>query len=208
MAKILAKFAPRDRWNFDETSFFAFAPPDRGLASVQMSGKKKIMTQFKVKYNEMVQDIQVCIPSRFQKQSITKIFRVCVQNSLGRVSFTSDIWSRQNLEGYMAITAHYAAKSAAGHLVIRSRLIAFRHLEGSHTGFNIGNVFVQVLKEIGCLRRVRSSIYHKLPLFDCSFQVSMITLDNASNNNTGMNQIEDELRALDIPFDSDGNRIR
>ncbi|KIK30819.1 hypothetical protein PISMIDRAFT_6145 [Pisolithus microcarpus 441] len=28
IATILAKFAPRDRWNFDETSLFAFAPPD------------------------------------------------------------------------------------------------------------------------------------------------------------------------------------
>lgn len=38
--EILAKFALRDRLNFDETSLFAFAPPDRGLASEQMSGKK------------------------------------------------------------------------------------------------------------------------------------------------------------------------
>ncbi|KIY46809.1 hypothetical protein FISHEDRAFT_13473, partial [Fistulina hepatica ATCC 64428] len=30
-----------------------------------------------------------------------------IKNSVGRVSFTSDIWSRQNLESYMAITAHY-----------------------------------------------------------------------------------------------------
>ncbi|TFK69445.1 hypothetical protein BDN72DRAFT_719709, partial [Pluteus cervinus] len=30
-----------------------------------------------------------------------------IQNSLGRISFTSDIWSRQTLEPYMAVTAHY-----------------------------------------------------------------------------------------------------
>lgn len=40
IATILAKFAPRDRWNFDETSLFS-APPDRGLARKPMSGKKK-----------------------------------------------------------------------------------------------------------------------------------------------------------------------
>jgi hypothetical protein len=39
--EILAAYAPQDRWNFDETSLFAFAPPDRGLASKQMKGKKK-----------------------------------------------------------------------------------------------------------------------------------------------------------------------
>ncbi|KIJ48163.1 hypothetical protein M422DRAFT_162816, partial [Sphaerobolus stellatus SS14] len=40
VAIILKQFAPRDRFNFDETSLFAFAPPDRGLATKQMSGKK------------------------------------------------------------------------------------------------------------------------------------------------------------------------
>ncbi|KAH7925285.1 DDE-domain-containing protein [Leucogyrophana mollusca] len=39
--KVLAKYRPKDRFNFDETSLFAFAPPDRGLATRQMSGKKK-----------------------------------------------------------------------------------------------------------------------------------------------------------------------
>ncbi|KLO10496.1 DDE-domain-containing protein [Schizopora paradoxa] len=40
VAKILSSFAPRDRWNMDETGLFAFAPPDRGLATEQMKGKK------------------------------------------------------------------------------------------------------------------------------------------------------------------------
>ncbi|KIM50827.1 hypothetical protein SCLCIDRAFT_144589 [Scleroderma citrinum Foug A] len=37
----LARFAPRDRFNFDETALFPYAPPDRGLATRQLSGKKK-----------------------------------------------------------------------------------------------------------------------------------------------------------------------
>jgi DDE superfamily endonuclease len=41
MREVLAPFGKRDRWNFDETRLFAFAPPDRGLATTQMSGKKK-----------------------------------------------------------------------------------------------------------------------------------------------------------------------
>jgi hypothetical protein len=39
--EILKKFAPQDRFNADETGSFAFAPPDRGLATKQMSGEKK-----------------------------------------------------------------------------------------------------------------------------------------------------------------------
>jgi len=41
MREVLAPFALKDRWNFDESSFFAFAPLDRGLAFRQISGKKR-----------------------------------------------------------------------------------------------------------------------------------------------------------------------
>ena len=41
MQGITQKFSKRDTFNLDETSFFAYTPPDRGLASAQMSGKKK-----------------------------------------------------------------------------------------------------------------------------------------------------------------------
>ncbi|KAJ7190456.1 hypothetical protein GGX14DRAFT_331543, partial [Mycena pura] len=30
-----------------------------------------------------------------------------LMNSLGRVSFTHDVWSRVNLDSHLAITAHY-----------------------------------------------------------------------------------------------------
>ena len=38
--ELLMPFAPKDRWNADETAFFPFVPPDRGLAKEQMSRKK------------------------------------------------------------------------------------------------------------------------------------------------------------------------
>jgi hypothetical protein len=41
MREVLAPFAKKDRWNFDESGLFAFAPPDRGLAFKQTSGKKR-----------------------------------------------------------------------------------------------------------------------------------------------------------------------
>ncbi|CAA7271021.1 unnamed protein product [Cyclocybe aegerita] len=115
-----------------------------------------------------------------------------IENSLGCVSFTSDIWSRQNQEGYMGVTVHYLARCpATGRLVLRCHLVAFRRIRGSHTGVNIGHVFMQVLKEIRCVEKI-----------------SAITLNNAGNNNTMMEQLSDELELLGIPFDKDGNRIR
>ncbi|KIJ47447.1 hypothetical protein M422DRAFT_163871 [Sphaerobolus stellatus SS14] len=40
VSTILSKFVPKNRFNFDETSLFTFAPPDHGLATRQMSRKK------------------------------------------------------------------------------------------------------------------------------------------------------------------------
>ncbi|KIJ46290.1 hypothetical protein M422DRAFT_250341 [Sphaerobolus stellatus SS14] len=37
---LLVKYPLKDIFNFDETGFFPFAPPDRGLATQQMKGKK------------------------------------------------------------------------------------------------------------------------------------------------------------------------
>ena len=88
------------------------------------------------------------------------------QNSLGRVSIMNDIWSHQNLEGYMVITAHYCMKlKRTGKLEIKSQLVAFHHVKGSHTGVNIGEVFVKVIKEIGCLYKVKNSVFFIPKLF-------------------------------------------
>lgn len=62
-------------------------------------------------------------------------------------------------------------------------------------------------KLIACIRSV-------LWFMSCSFfihghmQISMVTLDNASNNATMMSEIQAELNGRGIAFDHEGNRIR
>ena len=116
---------------------------------------------------------------------------IFLQNSLGHVSFTTDMWSRQNQESYMAVTAHFCAHSSDGkHLVIKSQLAAFRHVSGMHDGMNLAKVFVTILKDLGAVNKV-----------------GMVTLDNASNCNSMMREVGKILRDMGIPFDIDGNRI-
>jgi hypothetical protein len=38
---ILARYAKKDRLNFDKAALFVYSPPDKGLATKQMSGKKR-----------------------------------------------------------------------------------------------------------------------------------------------------------------------
>jgi hypothetical protein len=94
----------------------------------------------------------------------------------------------------MAVTAHFCAYSSDGkRLVIKSRLVAFRHVSGMHDGVNLAKVFVAILKDLGALNKVT---------------VGMVTLDNASNCNSMMREVAKILREMGIPFDIDGNRIR
>ncbi|KAL1755936.1 hypothetical protein FB107DRAFT_175591, partial [Schizophyllum commune] len=49
-----------------------------------------IMRRYKGKYEEMMEEIRT--------------------RPLGRISFTSDVWSSADLTGYMAVTAHYIVR--------------------------------------------------------------------------------------------------
>ncbi|VDC02215.1 unnamed protein product [Peniophora sp. CBMAI 1063] len=115
-----------------------------------------------------------------------------LQKSPGRLSFTTDLWSDPNLRSFMAITVHWATRNRKTHrLELASRLLAFRHLSGEHTGERLAAVFFGVLKEAG--------IAHK---------VGHISMDNASNCQTMMVHLEGLFKQIGIPFSAEGNRVR
>jgi len=53
----------------------------------------------------------------------------------------------------MAVTAHYLM-TREGRLILRNRLVAFRHIKGSHTGDHLADIFFRVLQELKVLDRV------------------------------------------------------
>ncbi|THH30687.1 hypothetical protein EUX98_g3511 [Antrodiella citrinella] len=114
-----------------------------------------------------------------------------VQNALGRVSFTCDVWSDKNIRGFMGVTLHFINKDERGHLRLRARLGAFRFIKGTHTGVDLARQFVHILRELGILHKI-----------------GMLTMDNASSGDTMMEELERLLTAAGIRFHRDGNRIR
>lgn len=114
-----------------------------------------ISTRFHIEYTAMIKEIQV--RKYFSRNLFVNSLH---QNSLGRIALTDDVWSRVNLDSHLAITAHYIIKDSNGNLVLKTQLVAFRRLQGSHTGENLGKVFVQVMKEIGCLHKVSAFPHH------------------------------------------------
>ncbi len=80
---------------------------------------------------------------------------IAIQYALGRISFTTDLWSCRILRGFLAITIHFCRHDGEGRLVLRTRLGAFRHIPGRHTGANLASHFLDVLDELEVTTCVR-----------------------------------------------------
>lgn len=73
------------------------------------------------------------------------------------MSLTTDVWSDPDLAGFLAATAHFIVRMLDGsdsRLILRSGLLAFRHVHGSHTGENLAHVLHKVIKDAGIEQRV------------------------------------------------------
>jgi hypothetical protein len=72
------------------------------------------------------------------------------QTSMGKISFTTDVWTDLDMKGYMAVTAHWLQKASLqqSNLTLRSDLIGFVHVPGSHTGERLAEVFLFILDRI------------------------------------------------------------
>ncbi|CDO78277.1 hypothetical protein BN946_scf184660.g4 [Trametes cinnabarina] len=114
-----------------------------------------------------------------------------LRSSTGRVHYTCDIWSDQELASYLAITAHHVRQDMKGNILSScNHLIAFRRV-WSHAGASVADVIINILRDAGLLSKI-----------------GMFTLDNASSNDTLMAELERLLGRAGIPFDRNGNRIR
>jgi len=66
-----------------------------------------------------------------------------------------DAWSNPDLVSFLGATAHFIVRGASdGELILRSGLLAFRHIRGSHTGENMASVFYGIIKDAGIEQRV------------------------------------------------------
>jgi hypothetical protein len=137
---------------------------------------------------------------------------VLAQNAAGRISFTTDIWSDQNRQPYLAVTAHWISKSeGSSSLQLKAALIAFHRLRGSHDGKTLAKTIVELLDraditvQVSTVNGQLSFVYPKSLSFP--FQVGHFTVDNASSNETMMQELEKLFNERDIPFDAADRKI-
>lgn len=86
-----------------------------------------------------------------------------LQDALGKISFTSDLWSDTNLSPFMAVTAHWiestlipsAASSQPQYILkLQAELIAFHKVPGRHSGVHLAQAFLEVLDRFGIEHKV------------------------------------------------------
>ena len=99
---------------------------------------------------------QGTVPRFFRFYVLNKAYNL--QNALGRISLTSDLWSDPELNAFMAITAHYLMHDTNNRLQLVTDLLAFRHVVGDHSGDHIRQIFFKVLDDAGISHKVCSII--------------------------------------------------
>lgn len=153
-------------------------------------------------------DLKVC-PRRFAVASTAS--SDIPQRAVGQISFTADLWSSDNLNPYLAITAHWIGQEeTSGGLHWYTALIAFHHFPARHTGDELAKTILSLIDRAEiAVTKVRAQFVSHLAIIHSNLKIGHFTLDNASNNDTAMaalaQLLEDE---RELPFDPDERRVR
>ena len=71
------------------------------------------------------------------------------------MSLTTDTWSDPDLVLFLGATAHFIVRDGPeSQLILRSGLLAFWHVRGSHTGENLARIFYKIIKDAGIEKKV------------------------------------------------------
>ncbi|CAB4396011.1 unnamed protein product [Rhizophagus irregularis] len=108
-------------------------------------------------------------------------------NMSKKISFTIDGWTSSNNIFFLSITAHLVTNEWE----LKSFLLDFIKLDSLHSGDNIKDAFLKSLRS-----------------YNIESKILSVTTDNASNNVTFLQIVEDELSKKFIDFDSKDKHVR
>lgn len=174
--------------------------------------KTDILNTFKdsVKKIRRILQVSKLIINVFYQIFFNNIFNI-LQGISSKISFTIDAWTSSNFISFLGITAHWISKEWE----LKSLLLDFVKLEGSHSGKNIKEAFLKSLKDFGITNKVSffkifKYFFKKIEKIMKFYfiQILAITTDNASNNITFLQEVSSELIIDDIEFDNKNQHVR
>jgi len=129
--------------------------------------------------------IKRCIETRYvaEKARVANLLR----QTPGKISISVDCWSSPAMKSFIGITCHFINSDWK----LISTLLDIRGFGGDHSGENISACVLESLDDF--------RIAHKL--------LAVVT-DNASNNDTFLRTLADELHKRGIDFDCENHRVR
>lgn len=95
-----------------------------------------------------------------------------------KLSIALDCWTSPFQQAFMAITGYFIDKDWK----YRETLLGFEPLHGAHSGVNLSTILMELLQKYDIVKRVLA-----------------ITTDNASNNNTLIENIQEPIQSLRLP---------
>ncbi len=126
-----------------------------GLGDADVPHQSKVLILIKKEYDSKHQILKNNLKVRQLCCAILDTSTYCIyQDTLGRISLTSDMWSDPNRQSFMAVTAHWMAKGSSNQLELRSTLIAFQGVDGCHTGDNLGQILFDIIQDVGIAHKV------------------------------------------------------
>ena len=86
-----------------------------------------------------------------------------VQEALGLISFTCNIWSNQIWQPFLAVTAHWMARvDETSALKLKTALIAFHPLSSHHTGELLACALIALLDRAKIMAKVSTTIFRRV----------------------------------------------
>jgi len=84
---------------------------------------------------------------------------------MGKISFTMDLWTDLDLRAYMAVTAHWLELHRSGrvqqNIDLRTDLIGFVHVPGSHTGDHLASIFLAIIDRLKLVKKVILFLFYE-----------------------------------------------
>ena len=149
--------------------------------------RKEIIRQFKTQMTALKERLNVSDFCFFNVKGFPQI--VFQQSPLvgGEISLTCDSWTAGNGDGFFAVTGHWIEEVSPTEWVEREALFGFTPMNTSHSGVHLGQALYKVCQRLGVVHKVHHQSFCTSP-YSLNIQIGHITCDNASNNDTMLDE--------------------
>ena len=172
------------------------------------NGSTKPLHTFSQNYLSGCQESVHAMPTTYRKglkcvwiRSVTAGHRNndTYQDYDGALNFATDAWTSPNHKAYVAVTVHFQRDG-----ILVAMLLDLVEVAESHSGAHLAAVFVKILEDFAITDKVSALLYRFSLSVLTIAQILSITCDNASNNDTMVEALKDQLEI----FPGDSNRTR